>query len=187
MSQGVPPLPDREPGRISLESLESQLRALPPPTVPATLPSKLISAIPPLAAKSTLVGGIAKTWYWVAGLIAAGIVVLAIGYSILSRGNSHPDRAPTPAGRANDSSAKAQTEPATSPAVRKFEQAVQDDPYNAAAWLNLAKAQAELHRTSDAISSAEKALDIAHSQNRADLVKSIETWLRSIRGPDKSS
>ena len=65
--------------------------------------------------------------------------------------------------------------------LQQFESAVRLDPYNADAWLSLAKAQADVHRTDDAISSAQKALDIARSRNRSDLIGTIEAWLRSRR------
>jgi tetratricopeptide (TPR) repeat protein len=71
--------------------------------------------------------------------------------------------------------------PPTSKAVQEYEQAVRFDPYNADAWFSLAKAQADVHRSADAISSAQKAIDIARSRDRAALVDTVETWLRSYR------
>ncbi len=186
MSQSLPPLPGPDPQRISLEALKSQLRALPPPRVPEALQSKLISAIPPIAGKAAVAGGLAKAWYWIAGLGAGGILILAIGYSILIRANSNPGGdAPAPTGGSSRVSPGGQTGAVSPAALRNCEQGVQNDPYNAVAWFNLAKAQAEIQRTSDAISSGEKALDIAHSQNRTDLIKTIEVWLRSIRETKK--
>jgi hypothetical protein len=58
------------------------------------------------------------------------------------------------------------------------------DPYNAEAWFSLAKAQADVHRSADAISSAQKAIDIARSRNRSDLVDTVEAWLRSYRASE---
>jgi outer membrane protein TolC len=57
-------------------------------------------------------------------------------------------------------------------------------PYNADAWFSLAKAQADVHRSADAISSAQKAIDVARSRNNAGFVNTIETWLRSYRAAE---
>jgi tetratricopeptide (TPR) repeat protein len=76
--------------------------------------------------------------------------------------------------------------PAASKAVQQYDRAVTVDPYNADAWFALAKAQADLHRSEDAISSAQKALDAARSRNRSDLAGRIEAWLRSYRQAQSS-
>ena len=78
-----------------------------------------------------------------------------------------------------DDSASGNNAPAALKTVQKYEQIVSVDPYNADAWFALAKAQADLHRSEDAIASAQKALDVARSRNRSDLAGTIETWLQS--------
>jgi thioredoxin-like negative regulator of GroEL len=82
-----------------------------------------------------------------------------------------------------DSSAAGKNAPATSKDIQKYEQVVRFDPYNADAWFSLAKAQAQVNRSEDAISSARKAIDIGRSRNRSDFVGAVETWLRAYEAP----
>ena len=183
MSQGQPPSPEPDDlRRPSLESLEQQLRTLPQPVVPDTLSTKLIAAIPAVAGKASVsVSGMTKFWLWTVGLAAAGILASTLVFTWIVRENSNS----LPAPKANNSAAETSTigskPPASSKALQQFEQAVRFDPFNANAWFNLAKAQAAEHRSDDAISSAEKGLDIAHSRNNAALANTIEAWLRSYR------
>ena len=175
MDQDVSPSPESDPRRLSLESLEEKLRALPLPPVPENLPSNLIAAIPPTKAISSLGRGV--------GVIC--IAVPAVVYSWLTHTNSKPPAGSNENQGAAVSSADGKAAmPAPSKAVREYEQAVRFDPYNADAWFSLAKAQADVHRSADAISSAQKAIDIARSRDRAALVDTVETWLRSYRASE---
>lgn len=181
MNQGVRPTPDPDPKRLSLESLEKELRALPPSEVPVGLSSKLVAAIPPIkGASAATATGINKLWLWIVGI---GLICVTTGAAFVAlqvlRGTkpSAPSNGNPPA----LASSTVKSGPAASKAVQQFERTVTLDPYNAEAWFNLAKAQADAHRADDAISSAQKALDIARSRNRSDLVATIEAWLRSYR------
>jgi len=69
----------------------------------------------------------------------------------------------------------------TSKRTRDYEEAVRVDPYNADAWFALAKAQAAVDRADEAVSSAQKALDVARSRDRNELAQTIEAWLRLHR------
>jgi tetratricopeptide (TPR) repeat protein len=180
VNQGTRPTPEPDPERLSLESLEGRLRALPPTEVPDALSSKLIATIPPAKAAGTTATGVTRYWPWIAGVSLICIAAAAVFSSRQIFWNSKP-----PLG-ANDNvdaaSSKAGKDPlATSKAVQQFDSAVRIDPYDADAWFSLAKAQADVHRAEDAISSAQKALDIARSRNRLDLASTIESWLRSHR------
>jgi hypothetical protein len=123
-------------------------------------------------------------WPWIAAIGVVCIVMPAVVYTWMMHLNWKP---PTGSGEKRDikvASPAGKSVPATSKAVQKFEQAVQVDPYNADAWFSLAKAQADVHRPDDAISSAQKAIDVARSRNRAALVDTVETWLRSYRASE---
>jgi tetratricopeptide (TPR) repeat protein len=147
--------------------------------VPGTLPSKLIAAIPATKAGGAAATGIIKYWPWVAGV---GLICIAASGVFYSRHMLWNSNAPAES-KQNSGPVEAATSdkkvPATSKAVQKYEQIVSVDPYNADAWFALAKAQADLHRSEDAIASAQKALDVARSRNRSDLAGTIETWLQS--------
>ncbi len=180
MNQGTPS-PEPDPGRLSLESLEQKLRALPPAAVPEALPSKLIGAIPPIKAMGSGGAGTGRRWPWIAAAGVMCMAVFAVSYSWLVLWNSKP---PTLSNENRNETVPATTGkdvPASSKAVEQYEQAVRFDPYNADAWFGLAKAQANVHRSADALSSAQKAIDIARSRNRSDLVDRVEAWQRSYR------
>jgi tetratricopeptide (TPR) repeat protein len=181
MKQGTRPTPEPDPERLSLESLEAKLRALPPPEVPGALSSKLIATIPPAKAAGTAAAGITKYWLWIAGV---AVIFIATGAVLISSQTFWNSKSPSEAKENPGAAASSTTRngtPATSKAIQQFETAVRLDPYNADAWFSLAKAQADVHRAEDAISSAQKALDIARSRNRSDFVGTIEGWLRSHR------
>jgi hypothetical protein len=180
MNQGELPSPDPDPRRLSLESLEQKLRALPPAAVPEDLPSKLITAIPPAKALGSLATGVVRRWPWIAAVGVMCVTLSAAFYSLMHL-NSKPPAGPNEIRGATGSSTTGKDVPGSSKAVLEFEQAVRFDPYNADAWFGLAKAQADVHRSADAISSARKAIDVARSRNRSDLVDKIEAWLRSYR------
>jgi cytochrome c-type biogenesis protein CcmH/NrfG len=181
VNQGTRPTPDPDPERLSIESLERQLRALPPSEVPGTLSSKLIATIPPAKVAGATAAGVTKYWLWIAGI---SLVCIATGAVLISRQTFWNPKSPSETNEnpgAAASSTTSKDTPATSKAIQQFESAIRLDPYNADAWFSLAKAQADVHRAEDAVSSAQKALDIARSRNRSDLVGAIETWLRSRR------
>jgi tetratricopeptide (TPR) repeat protein len=178
--EGMTPSPEQEP-RLSLESLEERLRALPPPKVPEALPSKLIATIPAAKAAGSVATGIIVRWLWIAGLAAACITAPVAIVTWWTLWNSKPRAESNENGDLTEPSATRKNMTRSSKAVIDYEQTLRFDPYNADAWFGLAKAQAELDRRDDAISSAQKALDIARSRNRSDLVSAIETWRRSYR------
>jgi tetratricopeptide (TPR) repeat protein len=180
VKQGVRPSPEPDP-RLSLESLEQQLRALPPPVVPESLPSKLIATIPPAKAAASLATSIIARWPWIAGVAVLCITVPAVFYSWQMHGNPKPGAESSENRDPMIPSTGGKDVPASSKAVRNYEQAVRIDPYNADAWFSLAKAQANVHRPDNAISAAQKAIDIARSRNRSDLASTIEAWMRSYR------
>jgi tetratricopeptide (TPR) repeat protein len=172
------PVPEPDP-RASLESLEKQLRALPPPPVPTHLPSKLIAAIAPVPAAAGTAASIWKLWPWMAAIGAAGVVAAALTYTWLANRNPRP--APPARGEGGAGNSTNLLTSPTSKAIRDYEEAIRIDPYNADAWFALAKAQAAADRPGEAASSAQKALDVARSRDRTDLVPTIEAWLRSRR------
>jgi len=184
VNQGKRPTPEPDPERL-FGSLEAKLRALPPSEVPDTLRAKLIATIPSAKAAGATSAGVAKYWPWIAGVSLICIATGAVLYSRQIFWNSKPSLGPSENPGAAVSSIADRDPPVTSKAVQQFENAVRLDPYNADAWFSLAKAQADVNRAEDAISSAQKALDIARSRNRSDLVGTIERWLRSRR-PTKS-
>ena len=149
--------------------------------MPDALSSKLIAAIPPAKAAGATATGVTKYWPWIAGVSLICIAAGAVLYSRQIFWNSKPPLGANENPGAAASSTAGKDPPATSKAIQQFENAVRFDPYNADAWFSLAKAQADVHRTEDAISSAQKALDIARSRNRSDLAGTIEAWLRSHR------
>lgn len=177
MSHSVGPEPDP---RLSLESLEAKLRALPRADVPSELPAKLLASIP--AGKATVSSGIATSrWFLIGAITVMCIAVSIVGYFVAAGLRStNPKPANESASPADSLGTKQQTAP-SSKAVKDFEQAVRVDPYNADAWFALAKAQANAQLSEDAIASAQKAIDVARSRNRSDLVGSVQAWLRSYR------
>ena len=184
MNQGELPSPDPDPRRLSLESLEQKLRALPFAEVPEALPSKLVAAIPPTKAIGSLTTGTIKRWPWIAAVGVMCCIVSAVLYSWLMHWNSKRPTGSNENRAATGSSTTGNHVLVSSKAVREYEQAVRFDPYNADAWFRLAKAQANAHQSADAISSAQKAIDIARSRNRTDLVDTVEAWLRSYRASE---
>ena len=179
MNQQQPGLPEPDPRAASLESLKIQLRALPPPAVPAELAGRLIAAIPGVSAAGAAAGGW-KAWRWIAAIGGAGVVAAALTYTWMANRNPRAVPAVKAEGGATENSTSAPNA-SSMKAVRDAEQAVRFDPYNADAWFALAKAQAAANQTEAAASSAEKALDVARSRDRPDLARIIETWLRSHR------
>jgi hypothetical protein len=184
MNRDALPTPEPDPYRLSLESLEEKLRALPLAPVPEGLPSKLIAAIPPTKAISSLGSRIIGRWPWIGAVGVMCITVPAVVYSWLMHLNSKPSTELNENRGATVSSTVGKDVPGSSKAVRDYEQAVRFDPYNADAWFSLAKAQANARQSADAISSAQKAIDIARSLNRAGLVDTVEAWLRSYRASE---
>jgi tetratricopeptide (TPR) repeat protein len=178
MNQDVVPPPEPDPSRLSLESLEEKLRALPLAAVPDGMPSKLVAAIPPTTAVSATGSGVQRRWPWIGAVGVMCITASAVVCSWLVHLNSKP------AAVSNENREPSTIEneaPRSSKAVQDYEQAVRFDPYNADAWFSLAKAQADVRRSADAISSAQKAIDIGRSRNRTAFVDTVEAWLRSYR------
>ena len=184
MNRDVSPSPEPDPRRLSLESLEEKLRALPLAPVPENLSSNLIAAIPPAKAGSSLGSRVTRRWPWIGAVGVVCITLSAVVYSWRTRMNSMPPAGSNENQGAAVSSTDGKDMRAPSKAVREYEQAVRFDPYNADAWFSLAKAQADVHRSADAISSAQKAIDIARSRNRSAFVDTVETWLRSYRASE---
>ena len=173
MSPAVPPLPEPDPSRADLATLEEKLRALAPPRVPTALESKLVASIPSAGAAGALATMIAKYWLWIAGTAGVCIVAGALVHwwpSGANFGGGQPGKATVENGNRP-----------TSAALKKFEDAVSVEPYNAEAWFNLAKAQAEAHRPEDAVSSAQKAIDVARSRDRNDFAQNVEAWLKTYK------
>ena len=168
-----PPQPER-----SLESLERQLRALPPPPVPAHLPGKLIAAIAPVPAAAGAAASSWKLWPWMAAIGVAAVVAAAMTSTWLA--NRNPGLAPPAKVEGGAGNSNGLNSP-TSKRTRDYEEAVRVDPYNADAWFALAKAQAAVDRADEAVSSAQKALDVARSRDRNELAQTIEAWLRLHR------
>jgi len=179
------PTPEPDPEQLSLESLERQLRALPPSEVPEGLSSKLVAAIPPIKTGSAATAtGAKKLWTWMTGV---GLICVTTGALFVARHllwNTAPSAQPNDRPSGTSSSTTQKEAPATSKVIQQYERTISVDPYNADAWFNLAKAQAEARRANDAIASAQKALDVARSRNRSDLAATIEAWLRSYRAAE---
>jgi cytochrome c-type biogenesis protein CcmH/NrfG len=179
VNQSTPLTPDPDPQRPTLASLEARLRTLPPVEVPAALSSKLIATISPGKAAVATTSGLVMYLLWVAAVtvicIAAGAAIYSAQFYWATKHEPGTKQNPTTALPSNADKAS----PSTSKAIEQFESAVRIDPYNADAWFNLAKSQANERRTIDAVSSARKALDIARSTNRSDLVRTVEAWLRA--------
>jgi cytochrome c-type biogenesis protein CcmH/NrfG len=170
--------PEPDPRRASLESIEAQLQALPAPEVPEGLAAKLILSISTPSAAAVAAAGINKAWFYFVGIVAAGAVAAVI-FSSLSTKNDAPRAADADAMQKSPKpTATELTLPGKSKSSREAERAVPVDPYNADAWFSLAKVQASEGKATEAISSARKALDIARSGKRPELVTPIETWLR---------
>jgi protein O-mannosyl-transferase len=66
-------------------------------------------------------------------------------------------------------------------ALESFEKVMRLKPDSAEVNFSLALAFANLHRSSEAIGAAQKALDLARSQGQTALAKKIEDWLKSYR------
>ena len=174
MSQAVPPFPEPNPPRADLEALEEKLRALAPPAVPAALESKLIASIPaagalgrwPRCSQSTGFGSWARRGF---ASLAGAVVHWWPSEANSGRGQPGPaktERADRP----------------IPPAIKKYEDAISVDPYNAEAWFNLAKAQAAVHMTDEAVSSAQKAIDVARVRDRIGYANDVEAWLQDVQG-----
>jgi hypothetical protein len=176
MNQGVRPEPDP---RIRLEAIEQKLRALPPAAVPKALPSKLMAGIPAGKAAGSLGSQLVRRWPWIGAVGVMCIALSAVVYSWVVNANSSAPVASDESGNAAATSKAEISVPASSKAIRDYEKAVRIDPFNADAWFGLAKAQAVAHQSADAISSAQKAVDVARARNRFDLAETVETWLRS--------
>lgn len=180
MNHGKVPPAEPNPERLSLESLEQQLRALPPPTVPDALQAKLIAAIPSAKAVGSLSARRVRRWWWIAGAGVACIASSAAVYLCLNHSLPPPDESGRGA-RSTVAAPQGADAPAASKAMRDYEARVRFDPYDADAWFGLAKAQAGVNRPEDAISSAQKAIDIARARGRADFVSAVEAWVRPYR------
>jgi tetratricopeptide (TPR) repeat protein len=179
MNRDASPSPEPDSQRLSLESLEERLRALPLAPVPEALPSKLIAAIPAGKAAAASGSGLLRRWPWIAAVAVVCITASVAVFSwVMSWSKSPP--AASENGRPATSSNADLAQPNSSKAIRDFEEAVHVDPYNADAWFALAKAQAAARRRADAISSAQKAIDIARSRNRADFANTVQAWLREL-------
>src|SRR5689334_10433404 len=137
MNQGLPPSPDPDPRRLSLESLEAKLHALPLAAVPEALSSKLVAAIPPTKAIGSLASRVIRRWPWIAAVGVMCCIVSAVFYSWLMYWNSPPTGSNENRG-ATDSSTTGNDVPGSSKAVQDYELAVRFDPYNADAWFSLA-------------------------------------------------
>jgi predicted negative regulator of RcsB-dependent stress response len=142
----------------------------------------MIAAIPATKAGAGGASTVFKHWPWIAGVTLIFIAASGVLYSWHMFSNSNSSAASTENPSAVGSSTAGKEAPATSKAVQQYEKIVSVDPYNADAWFALAKAQADVHRSLDAISSAQKALDVARARNRSDLAGTIEAWLRSYHG-----
>src|SRR5882757_7527021 len=90
MNRDVLPSPEPDPRRLSLESLEEKLRALPLAAVPEGLPSKLIAAIPAAKTVSSVGSGVVKRWPWIGAIGVMCITLSAVVYSWLTRLDSTP-------------------------------------------------------------------------------------------------
>jgi len=66
-------------------------------------------------------------------------------------------------------------------AVESYQQVLRLKPDFTEVYLDLALAYANLHRSSEAITAAQKALELARSQGQTALAKKIEDWLNSYR------
>jgi tetratricopeptide (TPR) repeat protein len=184
MNRDASPPSEPDPRRLSLESIEEKLRALPLPEVPGELASNLIAAIPSMKPQSPLGSRVVRRWPWIGAVVAICVTVSAAVYSWLMLTNSKPPGGLIENRGATANSTLGKDVPPTSKAVQEYEQAVRFDPFNADAWFSLAKAQADVHRSADAVSSAQKAIDIARSRDRSDLVDTVQAWLRSHRAAE---
>ncbi len=66
-------------------------------------------------------------------------------------------------------------------AAEQFHKVLQLEPDDAATYANLTKTFAALHRSSDAIATAQHALDLARTQGQKELAQQIEDWLKQYR------
>jgi cytochrome c-type biogenesis protein CcmH/NrfG len=181
MNQDVSSPLEPDPHRLTSESLAEQLRALPLAPVPDGLPAQLAAAIPPATTVGTPGSRVPRHWPWIAAVGVVCITTSAVVGSWWMHVNSKPPAAPNENG--HPSTIENQP-PTSSKSIRDLEQAVSVDPYNADAWFSLAKAQAEVHRSADAISSAQKAIDVGRSRNRTAFVDLVEAWVRSYRASE---
>jgi tetratricopeptide (TPR) repeat protein len=181
MNRDVSPTSDPDPERPDLESLEQKLRALPLPAVPDGLRPKLIASIPSIKSAGSPGGRVLKLRPWVGMVGAICLAFSAAAGSLFMYLNREPDARLNEGPKPTASSTTSDDAVKSSKAVRDYEEAVRFDPYNADAWFGLAKAQADLNRSADAISSAEKAIDIGRSRNRTDFVSAVKGWLQSYR------
>ena len=179
MSERPLPSPEPSPERISLDSLEQQLRALPPPEVPADLSATLVTAIPRSVSVSRGLGT-SKNWFWIAAAMAAVACTLGVSSWFIGGAAKLEPVSHTTNNSATESPAP-QAASNVSETIGNLQQAAQSDPYNADLWFKLAKTQAEDQRSAEAIASAEKAIDVARSRNRNDLAIAVEAWLRDYR------
>jgi tetratricopeptide (TPR) repeat protein len=66
-------------------------------------------------------------------------------------------------------------------AIEAYGQALRLKPDLIEAYFNLALVYAEIHKSSEAIDTGRKALELARSKNQTALAKKIEDWLNNYR------
>ena len=76
----------------------------------------------------------------------------------------------------------------TEEAIEHFQYVLRLKPDFTEAYFNLALLYAMMHKSSDAIETGQKALELAQSKNQAALAKKIEDWLNNYRSgqPNRS-
>jgi protein O-mannosyl-transferase len=72
-------------------------------------------------------------------------------------------------------------------AIAEYQQVLRDHSTYVEAWANLAQAHAEVNAPAEAIAEAERALDLARSQQQLELAAQIDAWLREYRSPQPSA
>ncbi len=173
-------MPGPDPKSLELELLEARLRAIAPPAVPERLVEKLAVGIPRAGASS---GGLLnKPRLWFAACAAMVVIIAAVSVAVWSHWGSGSGRRNAGGPQQNGGSGVPNT--IKNQAIGQYEHAVAVDPYNAEAWFNLAKAQADAGRWDEAISSAQKSIDIARSRGRTDFVHMVEAWVKSLQHRD---
>src|SRR4051812_50188342 len=95
MNDGLQPTPEPDPRRLSVESLEAKLRALPKAAVPESLASQLVAAIPALKGGAARSSSIKRRWSWMG---AAGIVCIAGSWGVFFLGMFWDLKPPAAAG-----------------------------------------------------------------------------------------